>query len=134
MKIKLSSLDMVEITKSLKGGWIDLNKISCFKGLLDGYNPRKRVSDKELHYYLERLRKGWGYKPNDESLYNEMIDAGVTLGMLDKDKAKVFKNEWLYRQMVKEAFIGLLSIKALGGEFYDVEQDFSFIDETPPKF
>lgn len=134
MKIKLSSLDMVEITKSLKDGWMDLNKISCFKWLLDGYNPRKCISDEELRYYLENLEKGWGYKPYDYSHYKEMIDGSVKLGQLDEDKAKALKNDWFYRQMIKEAFLGLLSIKSLGGEFYDVEPDFSFTDETPPKF
>lgn len=134
MKIRLSNTDMVEITKSLKEGWIDLNKIACFRQLLDGYNPRKQISDDELEYYLDCLNKGWGYKPHDKQVYDKSIDAGMKLGVLDKDRATVLSDKWFYRQMVKEAFLGLLAIKALGGTLHDVEPDLSFIEMRPPKF
>lgn len=40
----------------------------------------------------------------------------------------------IYKRMVKEAFIGLVAIRALGGTFTDKEADFSFINRKPPKF
>ena len=52
MRIKLSSVDILEITKALKGGWLDMDKVTSFKTLLDGYNPPKQITQRQMHYYL----------------------------------------------------------------------------------
>ena len=44
MRIKLSSVDILEITKALKGGWLDMDKVTGLKTLLDGYNPPKQIT------------------------------------------------------------------------------------------
>ena len=65
MKMKLSSLDVLQIAKALKCGWLDTDRIESFKSLVDGYNPPKEISRKELSYYLDCLYKGWGYEPTE---------------------------------------------------------------------
>ena len=47
MKMKLSSLDVLQIAKALKCGWLDTDRIESFKSLVDGYNPPKEISRKE---------------------------------------------------------------------------------------
>ena len=58
---------------------------------------------------------------------------GLGGDLLEKWKRQIDDGN-IYRRMVKEAFIGLVAIKALGGTFTDKEPDFSFTDGEPPKF
>ena len=58
---------------------------------------------------------------------------GLDGDLLEKWRRQI-ENGSIYRRMVKEVFIGLVAIKALGGTFTDKEPDFSFADSKPPKF
>lgn len=127
MEVKLSSLDMVQIAKALKEGWLDLDKIESFKSLVDGYNPPKDICKPELEYYLDCLYKGWGYVPADEEQMKEAMLQGLETKQLEKWKNRI-ENDSVYRNLVKSTFMGLLAVKALGGKFIDVEPDFSFMD------
>lgn len=130
MKVKLDSKDVLEITKSLKSGWLDMGKVAVFQRLIKNYNPPKEITDSELNYYLDCLQKGWGYKPTDSKEIKQTM-----LQELPND----LKDEWineitdgsLYREMVKDAFMGLCAIKGLGGDFTDTGGDFSFMDNEP---
>lgn len=47
MEIKLDSIDMLQIAKALKCGWLDLDKIESFRSLVEGYNPPKEIKQDE---------------------------------------------------------------------------------------
>ncbi|MDD3040199.1 hypothetical protein [Bacteroides sp.] len=133
MKVKVDSKDVLEIAKALKCGWLDMGKIESFKSLLDCYNPHKEIKRDELNYYLDCLYKGWGYKPTDEGSIKEMMLQGLDGELLEKWRKHIESNS-VYKRMVKEAFLGMVAIKALGGTFADIEPDFSFTGEEPPDF
>lgn len=133
MKVKLNSKDVLEIAKAMKYGWLDMGKIESFQSLLDCYNPHKEIKRDELSYYLDCLYKGWGYKPTDEGAIKEMMLQGLDDELLEKWQ-KHIENNSVYRRMVKEAFLGMVAIKALGGTFTDKESDFSFTEEEKPDF
>lgn len=133
MIIKLDSIDVLQITKALKSGWLDLSKIESFKSLVDGYNPPKQIAKDEVDYYLDCLFKGWGYNPTSKEQIKMAMLQGLENDLLEQWKSSI-ENDSLYRQMVKYAFLGLLAIKGLGGNFEDVEPDFSFIEMRPHRF
>ena len=133
MKIKLDSIDILQITKALKSGWLDLDKIESFKSLVDGYNPPRRITRNELAYYMDCLYKGWGYVPTNEKEIKEAMLQGLDDKQLEKWQGSI-EDGSVYRQLVKYAFIGLLAIKGLGGRFDDIEPDFSFTGMKPPRF
>ena len=58
---------------------------------------------------------------------------GLDGDLLEKWKRQI-EDGSIYRRFVKDAFIGLMAIKALGGTFTDKESDLSFTDGKPPKF
>ncbi len=127
MKIKLSSIDVLQISKALKSGWLDLDKIDTFKSLVEGYNPPELIDDKKLAYYKDCLFKGWGYEPTPINEFNEIVNN------LDSDQLSKWedciKDGRLYSIFVERAFWGLIAIKALGGTFEEVKPDFSFIED-----
>lgn len=133
MKIRLSSVDVLQIAKALKCGWLDTDKIESFKSLVEGYNPPKEIKKQELSYYLDCLYKGWGYVPTEQKVIQEMMMKGFDSDLLDKWQQQI-DNGSIYKGMVKDAFLGMVAIKALGGTFIDKEPDFSFTDAEPPKF
>lgn len=132
MEVKLNSIDMLQIAKALKSGWLDLGKIESFKSLVDGYNPPKKITRNEMDYYLDCLYKGWGYTPTDKEQIKIAMLQGLNDELLEKWQGRI-KDDSLYRQMVKHAFVGLLAIKGLGGSFEDVEPNFSFTEKKPPQ-
>lgn len=133
MKIKVNSKDVLEIAKALKCGWLDTSKIESFKTLLEGYNPHREIKRDELNYYLDCLYKGWGYIPTDRRQIEEMMLQGLDADLLEKWE-KHIEDGSVYKRMVKEAFLGMVAIRALGGAFMEIEPDFSFTDEEPPTF
>lgn len=133
MKVKVNSKDVLEIAKALKCGWLDMDKIASFKSLLDGYNPPREIKRDELNYYLDCLYKGWGYVPTDRKQIEETMLQGLDDDLLEKWEKSIDDGS-LYKRMVKDAFLGMVAIRALGGTFADIEPDFSFTDKEPPKF
>lgn len=133
MKIRLNSIDVLQIATALKCGWLDTDKIDSFKILVDGYNPPKEIKQDELNYYLDCLYEGWGYVPTDQKAIKEKMMKEFNSGLLQKLQKSIEDNS-LYKRMVKDAFLGMVAIKALGGTFTDKEPDFSFTDNEPPKF
>lgn len=133
MKVKVNSKDVLEIAKALKCGWIDMDKIASFKSLLDGYNPPRQIKQDELSYYLDCLYKGWGYTPTNKERVNETMLQGLDADLLEKWEKRI-EDGSVYKRMVKEAFWGMVAIRALGGTFTDIEPDFSFTDDEPSTF
>ena len=133
MKIRLNSIDVLQIAKALKCGWLDTDKIDSFKSLVDGYNPPKEIKRDELNYYLDCLYKGWGYTPTDKGIVKEMMLQEFDKDLLKKWQKSIDDNS-IYKKMVKEAFWGMVAVKALGGTFADIEPDFSFASREPPKY
>lgn len=133
MKLKIDSVDVLQLAKALKSGWLDTDKVESLKSLVEGYNPPKTVNNQELAYYLDCLYKGWGYKPTDKGTIKEMILQGLDGELLEKWQKSIEDNT-VYRMMVKDAFLGLVAVKALGGTFEAVEADFSFMNGNPPNF
>ena len=82
--------------------------IRVFTGLLNYVLPKQAPTTPE-----DVLRKE-----------KEMMQ-GLDGDLLEKWKRQI-EDGSIYRRMVKEAFIGLVAIKALGGTFTDKEPDFSF--------
>lgn len=39
MKIKLSSVDTLQMAKAIKSGWLDTDKVEALRQLVEGYNP-----------------------------------------------------------------------------------------------
>lgn len=130
MKVKLNSKDILEIAKALKGGWLDMDKIERFKSLLEGYNPPKEITDEQIKYYLDGLYRGIGYKPTDEA---KVIDA-IKMS-LDKELLETWKESLedgrVYKMLVREAFLGMVAIVAMGGTFEEPEFDFNFLGTKP---
>lgn len=58
---------------------------------------------------------------------------GLDGDLLEKWRRQI-EDGSIYRRLVKEAFVGLIAIKALGGTFTGKEPDFGFVDGKPPKF
>lgn len=133
MRIKIDSIDVLQIAKALKSGWLDTDRVESLKSLVEGYNPPKMIKRDEFNYYLDCLYKGWGYKPTDVGAVKEVALHGLDGELLEKWQ-KSIENNALYKMMVKSAFLGLLSIHALGGTFAGVEADFSFMEGRPPEF
>lgn len=127
MKIKLDSKEVLEVTKTLKSGYIDISKLKPFSRLLRGYNPHTPVTEKEMKYYLDCLKKGWGYTPSNRAdvinSINEIDDVNILSQWED-----LMKDGTIYEMLVKDAFFGLVALRGLGGVYEDVEPDFSFIE------
>lgn len=133
MKIKLNSVDVLQIAKALKCGWLDTDKIESFKSLVEGYNPPKEIKKQELSYYLDCLYKGWGYVPTDQKEIQEMMMKDFDSDLLDKWQRQIDDGS-IYKRMIRDAFLGMVAIRALGGTFIDKKPDFSFTDNEPLKF
>lgn len=129
----MNSKDVLEIAKALKCGWLDMEKIASFQSLLDGYNPPKEIKEEEIDYYLECLYQGWGYRPTDKETIKEAILQDLHGELLEKWGNHI-KNDSVYKRMVKEAFLGMVAIRGLGGTFSEKEPDFSFTNREPPTF
>lgn len=129
MKIKLNSTDVLEIAKALKSGWLDMDKITSFKSLLDGYNPPKMITQQQLDYMVGCLYDGIGYIPNSEAATNKIFKE-LPPELQEKWKVSI-ENGQLYRTFIKEAFCGMVAVKAIGGQFTLKEPDFSFTESVP---
>ena len=129
MKIKLSNTDIVEIAKALKSGWLDMSKIASFKTLLDGYNPPKPITKQQLDYFIECLFDGVGYIPNDEPTTKKLFEQ-LPPELQERWKVGI-DNGQLYRTFIKDAFIGMVAFKAIGGKLINKEPDFSFVEKAP---
>ena len=127
MKIKLDGKDILEITKALKGGWLDTGKITMFQSLLDGYNPPKAITQGELDYYLDCLYKGMGYVPYPQENVDELMYKAVDDGLLDR------WNDGYYKKLVRNVFMGMLAMRGMGGVIVDKEHDFSFLGHPIPR-
>lgn len=132
MIIKLSSIDILQISKALKSGRLDLDKIDTFKSLVEGYNPPKTITDKELSYYLECLYKGYGYIPTPRREIEAKLLSELNREQLEKWKDGI-EDGSIYKQLVRRAFIGMVAVKGLGGTFEDVNPDFSFMESPTAK-
>lgn len=130
MEINLSVQDILELSRALKNGKLNIDKVSRLRDLKANYRPPKSIGGEELEYYLNLLMRGWGYAPTSSKVFAQMLLQG---DVAEKHK-KYIESGRCYRQLIKDAFIGLLAIRALGGKFYNVEPDFSFENETPPSF
>lgn len=53
--------------------------------------------------------------------------------LLEKWKDRIEDGQ-VYKRMVKDAFLGMVAVRALGGTFTDKEPDFSFTGEEEPDF
>lgn len=133
MKIKLSSVDTLQMAKAIKSGWLDTDKVEALRQLVEGYNPPREVGSEEFHYYLDCLNDGWGYTPTSIEEAREAMLNTLEADLLEKWRQRI-DDYSVYKRMVKEAFTGLVAIRALGGMFTDKEADFSFINKKPPRF
>lgn len=132
MKVRLNSKDVLEIAKALKCGWLDMGKVERFKSLLEGYNPPREITQKQVSYYLDCLYKGIGYTPNDEAKVMAVMQEGLDKDLLEKWQ-KSIEDGSIYKRLVKAAFWGMVAVVAMGGTFSKKEFDFSFC-ETQPEF
>lgn len=127
MKIKLDSKDVLEITRAIKGGWLDMGKVEAFKHLLKAYNPPKAITDKELNYYLDSLNKGCGYTPTSLVDINQKMFNELPAEVLEEWRDQIADGS-IYREVVKSAYLGMIAINGLGGTYADKEPDYSFIE------
>ncbi len=131
MKIKLSNTDAVQLARAIKGGCLDTDKVEFMKELVANYNPPKKISDERLAFFKRCLYDGMGFTPNGETKFFELI---CTLEQAQPELYAKWERQildgQLYRRFIKECFIGLLAVKAVGGKF-DIlkDADFSFLGE-----
>lgn len=133
MEIKLSTKDVLELAKAIKSGRLEIDKVERLNSLKENYNPPKKIGDKELEYYLKCLYDGWGYVPIGVREVQEIMLAGLNGEQLEIWKDRI-EDCSVYRRLVKDAFFGLMAVKALGGVFTEKEPDFKFMEQEPPKF
>ena len=126
MRIKLSSVDILEITKALKGGWLDMDKVTSFKTLLDGYNPPKQITQRQMHYYCKCLYKGLGYTPTDEATINKIMLSELPANLKEKWERGINDGS-IYKMLIRNAFFGMIAIRALGGSYTPKNEDYSFV-------
>lgn len=131
MEIKLSSIEAAKIIEGLKNGSIDLSQFEGFKTLVEGYNPPKEITDEEVTYYLDCLHRGWGYVPTPRKEMGTALLQDLNDEQLKKWQSGI-EDGSIYKQLVRDAFFGLVAFKALGGTFEHVEADFSFMEALPP--
>ncbi len=136
MKIKLSSDEALNLSKAIKGGVLDTDKVKCLKALVDGYNPPKRIEQSELDYYLQCLYDGWGLIPNELNgeMRAELLAEAGKEPQLSEYSIKRIKNGTLYKEMVKYIFYGMVSLKGLGCRYVDKEPDFEWMSEGIPEW
>lgn len=125
MKVNLNSRDMVEIAKALKSGCLDLSKVERLRQLVEGYNPRRPITRRQMEYYLDCLYKAVGYVPNSKDYFIRCVENIEGLDLSGKDLGET------YKQMVRYIFLGMVCVRALGGVFENVEADFSFCESIP---
>lgn len=133
MEIKLSAKDILELSKAIKSGRIEIDKVERLKSLKENYNPPMKIGNKELEYYLKCLYDGWGYVPTDSRKIQKMMLEGLNSEQLEKWKDRI-EDCRVYRRLVKGAFLGLMAIKALGGTYIEKEPDFNFMEQKIPEF
>lgn len=133
MKLKINSVDALQIAKALKSGWLDTDKVDSLKKLVEGYNPPREIKKKEVDFYKDCLLKAWGYIPTDQKQVEEITLGGLDEALLNQWQSRIESGQ-VYRMMVRQAYMGLLAVKALGGKFVEVEPDFGFMDKEPPEF
>ena len=109
-----------------------MGKVERFKSLLEGYNPPREITQKQVSYYLDCLYKGIGYTPNDEAKVMAAMQEGLDKDLLEKWQ-KSIEDGSIYKRLVKAAFWGMVAVVAMGGTFSKKEFDFSFC-ETQPEF
>lgn len=128
MKIKLNSTDVMEIARATKSGWLDVARITRFKFLLDSFNPPKRITREQLQYYLDCLYMGWGYIPTDEGEIAAMMLDQLPTELKDKWR-KSIEDGSIYKRLVRDIFLGMVAMRALGGKFHEKEPDYSFCEK-----
>ena len=100
-----------------------------FKKSFQDCGNMEMITDEDLAVYIDCLYKGWGYIPTKREDF-EVIPSGE----MNDEQAAMWKelnqNGDMYKICVKEAFLGLVAIRALGGTFEKVEPDFSFIEQS----
>ena len=109
-----------------------MGKVERFKSLLEGYNPPREITQEQVSYYLDCLYKGIGYTPNGEAKVMAVMQEGLDKDLLEKWQ-KSIEDGSVYKRLVRDAFFGMVAIKAMGGTFDQPEFDFSFC-ETQPDF
>lgn len=132
MKVKLENKDVLEIAKSLKSGWLDMDKVAVFQRLVKGYNPPKAITKQELNYYLDCLQKGWGYIPTNQKEIEQIMLEGLPDELITEWQDQI-NDGIIYRTLVKEAFWGMCALRGLGGTYTEIEGDFSFMEQEPFK-
>lgn len=125
MKVKLSSIDILEISKALKCGWLDMCRVAGFKSLLDGYNPPKEITQRQVDYYCECLYKGLGYTPTDEDTMTRAMLAELPTD-LKEEWGESIEDGSLYKKLVRDAFLGMVAMRALGGKYTPNNGDYGF--------
>ena len=128
MKIKLNSKDVLEITKAIKSGWLDVDKVERFRYLLNGYNPPKEITRKQMDYYRECLYMGWGYTPTDEAEIKSMMLECLPMDLKEKWQKSV-EDGSVYKKLVRDAYLGMVAMRALGGKFTQKDADYSFCEK-----
>ena len=83
-------------------------------------------------HYLDYLYKGWGYEPRKWEHVKEQVLQGLDGDLLERWRRQI-EDGSLYRRFVKEAFVGLVAIKALGGTFTEKEPDLGFVNGETTK-
>ena len=133
MKIRLSSIDTLQLAKAIKSGCLDTDKVEALRQLVEGYNPHKSIGSDEFHYYLNCLYDGWGYEPTDIEITTESMLNELEGEELEKWRKRI-DDYSVYKRLVKDVFVGLVAMRALGGTFTDKEADFNFLNKKPPRF
>ena len=107
-----------------------MDKVTGLKTLLDGYNPTKQITQRQMHYYCECLYKGLGYTPTDEATINKILLSELPANLKEKGERGI-NDRSIYKTLVRNAFFGVIAIRALGGSYTPKNEDYSFCEEEP---
>ncbi|MCD8295458.1 MAG: hypothetical protein LUE27_09500 [Clostridia bacterium] len=133
MKIRLSNADAVQLAKAIKGGCLDTDRVDFLKRLVENYRPIEPINERMFDYYKQCLYRGVGFVPNGEARFEDMC---YSIKQIDGEQYNRFENQinsgQLYRLFIKQIFMGMIALKAVGGEFNLTNPDFGFLDEPIP--
>ncbi len=125
MKIKLSPNDVLQLSRAIKGGCLDTDKIVCLQQLVKWYNPpeKNEVSDDDMMFYLDCLKMGLGFIPNSRESFSKYYKNELSSNGKHRDTLIEWLSELLngnlYNMLIKDIFMGMIALRAIGGEFVE---------------
>ncbi len=111
MKIKLSPKDVLQLSKMVRSGCIDTDKVDGLRKLAQGYTPPQKTEhgDYELYMYRKVIGLGLGLLPVPFKEWWNGLSDEIMARLRTKDDGKVF-----YNNCLEDIFDGVVAMFAIG--------------------